>query len=73
MLEHDALDRLGLISQQTLVITGAQDAVIPAENSKTLSDPIPGARLEVIPRAGHLFFIEQPDLTLAVIEKFLTE
>jgi pimeloyl-ACP methyl ester carboxylesterase len=71
VLAHDALDRLGSIEQPTLVITGAQDAVIPAENSETLRHHIPGAQLQTIAGAGHLFFIEQPETTLEAIEKFL--
>jgi pimeloyl-ACP methyl ester carboxylesterase len=73
VIGHEALDRLGSIERPTLVITGAQDAVIPAANSDALCDGIPDARLEVIPRAGHLFFVEQPDATLAAIEGFLLE
>jgi pimeloyl-ACP methyl ester carboxylesterase len=73
VLAHDALDRLASIKRPTLVITGAQDTVIPAENSRILYEHIPEARLAVIPGAGHLFFVEQPELTLAAIEKFLLE
>lgn len=73
VLAHDALDRLGSIDRPTLVITGSQDAVIPAENSATLREGIPRARLEVIDGAGHLFFIEQPERTLAVLETFLLD
>jgi pimeloyl-ACP methyl ester carboxylesterase len=71
VLDHDALDRLGAIRQPTLVITGAQDAVIPSENSETLRAHVAGARLEVIAGAGHLFFIEQPERTLTALDTFL--
>ncbi|MEA2142427.1 MAG: hypothetical protein QOI64_857 [Solirubrobacteraceae bacterium] len=71
--DHDALHRLGAIAAPTLVIAGDDDRVIPAANSKTLADRIPGARLEVIPDAGHLFFIERPVETVAVLEDFLRE
>lgn len=73
VLAHDALDRLASIKRPTLVITGAQDAIIPPENSKTLREHIPDAQLEVIPDSGHLFFIEQPELTLTAIERFLLD
>ena len=72
-LAHDALDRLGSIDRPTLVIAGSQDAVIPAENSETLREGIPQARLEVIDGAGHLFFIEQPERTLVTLETFLLD
>jgi pimeloyl-ACP methyl ester carboxylesterase len=60
VLAHDALERLGSIEQPTLVITGAQDAVIPAENSETRRHHIPGAQLETIAGAGHLFSSRSP-------------
>jgi pimeloyl-ACP methyl ester carboxylesterase len=68
-----SLPWLHRLSQPTLVIAGDDDRVIPAANSKTLADRIPGARLEVIPDAGHLFFIERPVETVAVLEDFLRE
>jgi pimeloyl-ACP methyl ester carboxylesterase len=71
VLAHDALDRLAWIDAPTLVLTGDQDAVIPPENSDVLCDRIPGARLEVIDDAGHLFFIERPRETLGALEPFL--
>ena len=52
-------------------LTGDDDRVIPAASSELLRERIPGARLEVIPGAGHLFFIEKPDETLALLEDFL--
>jgi 3-oxoadipate enol-lactonase len=73
VLAHDALDRLGSIERPTLVIAGSQDQIIPAENSETLCERIPRARLEVINGAGHLFFIEQPERTLVTLETFLLD
>ena len=71
VLAHDALDRLGCIERPSLVIAGSEDAVIPAENSKILYERVPGAQLELLEGAGHLFFIEQPERTLATLEAFL--
>ena len=71
MLGHDALDRLPRIAAPTLVITGDDDRVIPGESSEPLAGAIPGARLETIAGAGHLFFIEQPEDTLRVLRGFL--
>ena len=71
VLNHDALDRLGGIDAPTLVITGDDDRVIPGANSEVLAERIPGARLEVIAGAGHVFFVERPEETLAVLEAFL--
>jgi pimeloyl-ACP methyl ester carboxylesterase len=51
-------DRLPQITTPTLVITGAKDVLIPARNSEILAERIPGAKLHVIPSAGHAFFNE---------------
>jgi pimeloyl-ACP methyl ester carboxylesterase len=51
-------DRLPQISMPTLVITGARDVLIPARNSEILAERIPGAKLHIIPTAGHAFFNE---------------
>ncbi len=57
----DATPRLGRIGVPTLVITGAEDTVIPPSESEVLARSIPGADLEVIPRAGHLVAFEQAE------------
>jgi pimeloyl-ACP methyl ester carboxylesterase len=36
-----------------------------------MAQAIPGARLAVIPRAGHLSPVEQPDAVLAQLREFL--
>ena len=51
-------DRLPQIITPTLVITGAQDVLMPARNSEILAERIPGAKLHIIPKAGHAFFNE---------------
>jgi pimeloyl-ACP methyl ester carboxylesterase len=71
VLGHDSAARLQEIAAPTLVLTGYDDRVIPAASSELLRERIPGARLEVIPGAGHLFFIEKPTETLALLEDFL--
>ena len=71
VLAHDTYERLPEIEAPTLIITGDDDQVIPAASSDVLHERIPGSRLEVIEGAGHLFFIERPDATLALLESFL--
>jgi pimeloyl-ACP methyl ester carboxylesterase len=69
--DHDTYARLDEIASPTLVITGGQDRVIPALNSDVLAEAIPGARLEILEGAGHLFFIEEPERTIELVEDFL--
>jgi 3-oxoadipate enol-lactonase len=71
---RDRKDRthiLGSISVPTVVIGGEEDALIPPEQTKALASEIPGARTTIVPNAGHLTAIEQPDaVNEALIELF---
>ncbi len=60
---HDTRARLGRITAPTLVLHGAQDALTPPANARQLTRAIPGARLELVPDAGHLYLLERPDLS----------
>ena len=60
-LEHDTLDRIHSIEFPTHVIVGAEDILIPPRHSSMVAAGIPGARLTVIPAAGHCVFWETPD------------
>ena len=70
-LGHDSYDRLPELRAPTLILTGDDDQVIPAASSDVLHDRIPGSRLEVLAGAGHLFFLEQPERTVELLEDFL--
>lgn len=59
------------IQVPALVISGEQDALIPAAEARTMAESIPGARTSIIPDAGHLPPIERPDaVNQALIELF---
>lgn len=64
-------ERLGEIQVPTLVISGAQDRIVPVENSQRLAQDIPGAQLVVIENCGHLPQEECPAAFLAAINDFL--
>ncbi len=64
-------DRLPQIKSPTLVVTGAQDVLIPARNSELLASRIPGSKLHLIPNAGHAFFTEGRDEFLRVFVPFV--
>jgi pimeloyl-ACP methyl ester carboxylesterase len=51
----DAYDRLPQITAPSLVLTGADDVLIPPANSHTLAARTPNARLIEFDRAGHLY------------------
>jgi 3-oxoadipate enol-lactonase len=69
----DAWDRIGTISTPTLVLHGTADNVIDHRSSDVLAEKIPGARLEKLDGAGHLFFWEEPERFAAVVRAFLQE
>jgi pimeloyl-ACP methyl ester carboxylesterase len=64
-------DRLPAIGTPTLVITGAQDVLIPARNSEILAERIPGAKLHIIPNVGHAFFAEARDEFMNALVPFV--
>ena len=68
---HDSEARLGAIQAQTLVLTGADDRVVPPANAELLAKKIPNARLEVVPGAGHLLPIEKPKEMGDIVRQFL--
>jgi len=57
---HDTSARLGDVTAPTLVVHGTEDLLLAPENGRLIASVIPGARLEIIDGAGHLFFWEQP-------------
>lgn len=70
--QFDVTSRLGEIRKPTLVVCGQDDAVTPVAPGEQLRNSIPGARLEVVPEAGHAIPLEKPQELCAAIERFLT-
>lgn len=66
-------DQLGEITTPTLVIAGEHDHAIPLHRMRPMVDGIAGARLTVIPHAGHLCTIEEPEAVNAALVQFLVE
>lgn len=69
-MAHDAMDRLGDIRAQTLVIHGTADNVVDAGNAPLIANAIPGARLELFDGVGHLLPWERPEEFVALVEEF---
>lgn len=59
-LTHDAGARLAAVKAPTMVLHGREDRMVPAENAKLLADAIPGAILELLPEAAHLYPTDEP-------------
>lgn len=55
----------------TLVILGARDAVVPVGGAGWIARALPGARIVVIPGAGHVPMFDRPDALAAELRRFL--
>ena len=58
------------VNVPVLVIHGAQDS-LPMDGSRLWASYMPNARLMVVPEAGHLPFVEQPDPFYSAVDTFL--
>lgn len=67
----DSRPLLASIACPTLVVAGGEDRVIPVAESEAMAEGIPGARLDVIPEAGHLVNLEQPDAFQGIVEAWI--
>ncbi len=67
----DSTPMLAEITVPTLVVTGADDTLIPPKEAEAMRDAIRGARLVSIPDAAHLANYEQPDAFNAAVREFL--
>ena len=63
----DSTPLLPNIAVPTLVVSGAEDAIIPAEEADLMAASIPGARQEKIEAAGHMPMMEQPGMLNAFL------
>jgi proline iminopeptidase len=67
--DYDLRPRLGSLRLPTLVVQGDDDP-IPPESARMLADGLAGA-LVVIPRCGHVPYLEAPDLFVQALDPFL--
>jgi 3-oxoadipate enol-lactonase len=67
----DMTPTLGEIRVPTLIIVGETDAITPVHMSQQMHEKIAGSRLEIIPEAGHMSPMEQPERVSLVLRAFL--
>lgn len=63
--------RLGEIRVPTLVLVGSEDRALPPRCSEELARGLPDVELVVVPGAGHLAALEQPEAVIAAMTGFL--
>jgi len=69
VVAHDSYARLRGLQVPTLVVHGTADELLSAINGDLVASLIPGARLELLEGAGHLFFWECPQRTAELVRE----
>jgi len=64
------VDRLHTIHVPTLVLVGDHDECAPLL-SREMHEKIAGSQLVILPNAGHMNFVDQPELWLKAVDGFL--
>jgi pimeloyl-ACP methyl ester carboxylesterase len=67
----DSTALLAQIDKPTLILHGADDQLIPPSEAQVMSATIPNARLHILPEAGHLLNMEQPEVFNEAVRSFL--
>ena len=71
MARPDARAHLGQIPCPTLVLCGEADQLTPPEHSRAIAAAIPGARLALVPGAGHMLTMEQPQRVNTLLREWM--
>jgi len=65
--------RLGEIRVPTLVIWGAQDAIVPAAHADVARDRIANVQIHILPECGHMPMMERPEEFNRLVGRFLAD
>jgi pimeloyl-ACP methyl ester carboxylesterase len=68
----DSRPHLAAIDCPTLVVAGREDAIMGLDAAEEIVAAVPGARLEVIERCGHVSTLEQPGAVTAHLAQWIT-
>lgn len=66
--ERGLSERLYRVRAKTLLVWGASDKLIPPVYGEAFRSAIKGAQLTIIPKAGHLVTLEQPDELVSALD-----
>ena len=67
---EDATPLLSQIMVPVQLICGQEDSITPVEEMATLAQLLPNARMAIVPDAGHMAPLEQPDRVNRVLMEF---
>ena len=73
MHRPDSMPLLAATTLPALVITGEEDELIPIDESRTMAAKMKGATLVIVPKAGHLANLEQPDVFNRALTTFVAK
>jgi pimeloyl-ACP methyl ester carboxylesterase len=68
---EDVVGNLDKLSVPTLILAGENARICGPIQSKHISEKIPGSDLRMIPNAGHMSCLEQPDIVNHHLQEFL--
>ena len=55
------------------MVHGARDRMIPVANARMTAERVPGARLQILKDAGHLYPTEEPNVDQAIGDFFAAQ
>ena len=68
VISRDVRSHLGAIAAPTLLVWGEHDTLVPTRLAPSFRDAIPGARLLILPGAGHVPMFDRPaDFNRAIL------
>lgn len=69
--KFDLREAVAKIEAPAWVIAGSEDRLTPIAYSHFLAERLPAARLQIIPGAGHMVLVEQPERVAQGLNQFL--
>lgn len=69
----DQQGTLRSVKQPTLVMCGAEDSLLPPRRHEFLAELVPYTKLEVVPGAGHLLTLEQPEIANFILRNWMQQ
>jgi 3-oxoadipate enol-lactonase len=69
----DSTPMLDQVAVPTLIIHGMDDQIIPTSEAEAMHQRLKDSRLQLLPRAGHLVNLEQPEAFNAEVRTFAAE
>lgn len=71
--DFDYRPKLGRLAEPTLIVVGEHDRTTTPRAARILHEGIAGSELVVIPDAGHMTFVEQTEVYLDAVRRFLND